>query len=113
MKPFKTTALVLSGLMLATGPANAACNTGSCGPTLVKELYVNTGGQVYVELSDSLSPLDCTPVPGGYLTLDMSLPTSDEVYALLLSTHLQQSPIWVRLNNQSAGCTIAYVQSEK
>ena len=90
----------------------AACTTYYCNAVLIKALYVEAGGQAHVGLDTPLTPLNCASVGGAYLTLNHT-PGSEKLYSLLLTAHQQQSPVDVRINEGSTGCTLAYVVSQK
>jgi len=114
MNAWKSAALaVCTAAMILSGPANAACGASSCGPTLITKLYVNATNQAFVQVAENLSPLNCTPEGGALFTLDLTQPSAEELYALLLSAHLQRTPLLIRLDDNSPGCTIAYAVSEQ
>jgi hypothetical protein len=106
--------LVMAAGSLAATPASAAptCGPNYCDAVLVKQLYVEASGNVYLKTDGPQGSLTCTQVGGVYMTLASSA-TNQPIYSLLLTAHIQQMPVLIRLVDNSAGCTIAYVTSVK
>jgi hypothetical protein len=110
----RLTAAVIGAASLAAAPASAAptCGPNYCDAVLVKQLYVEASGNVYLKTDGPQGSLTCTQVGGVYMTL-VSSATNQPIYSLLLTAHIQQMPVLIRLVDNSAGCTIAYVTSVK
>jgi hypothetical protein len=106
--------LVMAAGSLAATPASAAptCGSNYCDAVLVKQLYVEASGNVYLKTDGPQGSLTCTLVSGVYMTLSPSA-TNQPIYSLLLTAHIQQMPVLIRLVDNSAGCMISYVTSVK
>lgn len=102
----------LTGLLLtlAAQPANAECSATGCENARILQLYTEANGNIYVQLSGTMSNLNCTRVSGVYVTLQ-PIGRFKEIYATLLATQIADRTLHVRINDGSAGCTIAYVNS--
>ena len=102
----------LLSLLPASALAAGNCGPGICDAAFVKKLYVVTDGTTYIQTDKVQTSLNCTQAGGVYITL---LPSaqSQQIFALLLTAHMQQTPVAIRINESSAGCTIAYVTSDK
>lgn len=94
-----------------SSPAWAVCNATNCPDVIVQLLYPSTDGKAYVKIDASLTPLNCTPLAGGYLSLLRSDQNSDWIYATLLTAVTANGGKLanVRIVEGSAGCVIAYV----
>lgn len=107
------------GLALSTGiavafaaqVASAECSATSCDNARVLQLYTEANGNVYVQLSGTMSNLNCTLVSGVFVTLLSTASRFKEVYANLLAAQLTDRSLSVRIDTGSSGCTIAYVNS--
>lgn len=108
MKLRRIACAFLAGL---SSPAWAACGTNACGNVTITRLWAGTEGKVYVQISDSLAPLDCTPLNSEYMTLLRSDTNSDWIYATLLTslTAAAGKLERIRIVEGSSGCTISYV----
>lgn len=93
--------------------AIAACGAGSCENVIVKTIYVQSNGNVLVEVDADSSSLNCTRVSDVFMTLQTSDANADMIYSMLLSTQAAGRPIArLRIVEQSADCRISYaVQS--
>jgi hypothetical protein len=102
-----------TGLLLAsaTHVAGAECSAASCDNARILQLYTRADGDVYVQLSGTISNLNCTLVSGGFVTLESTASRFKEIYANLLAAHLADRSLSVRINTGSSGCTIAYIVS--
>lgn len=108
-----------AGIALATGLAlvsaaqlaSAECSATACENARILQLYTEANGNVYVQLSGTMSNLNCTLVSGTFATLSPSASRFNEIYASLLAAHLSDHPVYVRINTGSSGCTIAYMVS--
>lgn len=101
----------LLGATIPTATVAASCNTYYCDKIVLKTLYVDSNGNAFVATDTPISSLNCTP-NGSYLMLPHAT-GSEEIYSLLLMAHQQLTPISIRINIGSNGCTINYVVSEK
>lgn len=98
-------------------PAMAAtCGSDSCTGTIAR-VYVTSyslpGGlttpTVYVSMAGGSPGLTCTLVSGLYFTLPSSQLGYAEQYNLLLQAKTTNTPVIIRANSYSSGCTINYV----
>lgn len=107
-------AAIIAAASLVATPASTAptCGPNYCDAVLVKQFYVEASGNVYLKTDGPHGALTCTLVGGVYMTLAPSA-TNQPIYSLLLTAHIQQMPVLIRLVDNSAGCTIAYVTSVK
>jgi hypothetical protein len=94
-------------LVLAAQLAGAECTAPSCVNARVLQLYTEANGNVYVQLSGTMSNLNCT-LTSGFVTLLATGSRFKEIYGSLLAAQLADRPVTVRINEGSAGCTIAY-----
>jgi len=108
MKKFSV--LTIASLLLAPITALASCSSTACDTTLTK-VYPSPlgGGVVYVQVSEPVTALNCTRVPGEFMSLKSTHPLFKESYALLLSSLQAKSPVRVRIVEGSADCEIVYV----
>jgi len=91
--------------------AGAECTPTGCADARVLQLYTEANGNVYVQLSGTMSNLNCTLVSGIFVTL---VPTSSrfkEIYANLLAAQLTDRTLSVRIADGSSGCAISYINS--
>jgi hypothetical protein len=86
----------------------AECSAPSCTDARVLVLYTEANGNVYVQLSGTMSNLNCTLV-SGFITLTATSSRFKEIYASLLAAQLSDRLVSVRINDGSAGCTVAYI----
>lgn len=106
---------ILAALMLCAAPAMAECGTNGCFDVRITKLYPQTQGDVLIETDGNATLLGCTPAAGSYITLKISAPDSpyfgqqQAVYALVLSSFLQNRVVSLRTANSSVGCTVDYV----
>ena len=103
-------AAVSSTLLALTAPAFGACLPAACIGEKITQLYISTDGSVYIQTTGDMSQLNCTLASGVSMTLDMSLPGSEAIYALLLSLRLTDQPLGqIRIVDGSNGCDVMYV----
>ena len=101
--------LGLSGILLPSS-AIAACGTYACDNVNLKTIHVEASGNIYVEIHEDTTSLNCTRVSGRYMTLRASDANADKIYAMLLSAQAAGKPIGrVRISEQTTDCRIAYV----
>lgn len=105
---FKQVVIPLVALLMAN-VARAECGTYYCDGARIIGMTTAAAGQVYVQVSGTVANLNCSPLPGGYLTLVPANPGFDRIYAVLLAHQLGDKPLMVRIDEGSAGCTISYV----
>lgn len=93
-----------------SSPAWATCGTNACSNNTIVRLYVSTDNNIYVKISDNLTPLNCAPLQDEYLTLRRSDPNSDSIYSMLLTSQAMNRILTrIRIVEGSSGCTISYV----
>lgn len=78
-----------------------------CVDARVLQLYTESNGTVYVQLSGPMSNLNCT-LTSGFVTLVPTRSRYKEIYASLLATQFADRVITVRIDTGSIGCTIGY-----
>jgi len=102
---------VATGLAIAFAAqlANAECGSNSCENARILELYTEANGNVYVQLSGTTSNLNCTLASNTFVTLLPGRARFAQIYASLLAAQLSDRLVTVRIDNGSAGCTIAYI----
>ena len=107
---FRNALATATGLALALiAPlAKAECSATSCDNARVLQLYTEANGNVYVQLSGTMSNLNCTLAGGVFVTLVPTRTRFKEIYASLLAVQLRDGLISVRIDTGSSGCTIAY-----
>ncbi len=100
--------LCLSIALLFTGLVNGECAENGCNTT-IKRLYA-TGleGSVYIKITDSVEPLNCTPRETSYLTLKTTHPLFKEIYSMMLTATVSKSPVRVRMIDNSPICEVSY-----
>ncbi|WP_311270684.1 hypothetical protein [Sphingobium sp. WCS2017Hpa-17] len=107
MKFLRIACAFLSAL---SAPAWAACGTNACNNVTIVRLYVSTDNNIYVKISDNITPLNCAPLQDEYLTLRRSEPNSDAIYSMLLTSQAMNRILTrIRIVEGSGGCTVAYV----
>lgn len=108
MKLARIACTILAGL---SSPAWAVCGTNNCPDVIVQRIYPNTDGRTYVKIDASLTPLNCTPLTGGYLTLQRSDTNSDWIFATILTAITANGGKLenIRIVEGTSGCVIAYV----
>ena len=88
----------------------ADCAGTSCTGVKITRLVVRSGGDISVGTSGQETNLDCDT--DKYIALNKSMEGFDQIYALLLTAHTTEHPMWVRTNS-SGSCYISYVVSDK
>ena len=103
-------AAVSSTFLVLTSSAFAVCLPGACIGEKITQLYISTDGSAYIQTTGDMSQLDCTLAGGVFMTLDLSLPGAEAIYALLLSLRLTDQPLGqATIVQGSNGCDITYV----
>ena len=98
-------------LTFAAQLAGAECVATGCDNARVLQLYTEANGKVYVQLSGTLSNLNCTLVSATFVTLQPTASRFSQVYASLLAAQLADRVLSVRIATGSSGCTIEYINS--
>lgn len=88
--------------------AAESCNSIRC-VAKIEKLYVRTSGNISVGTTQDETLANCTPKSGVYFTLDMSVPNAEILYSTLLSAHLSNKVVNIRISENTDGCKIAYV----
>jgi hypothetical protein len=108
--------LWLSALGVASavfGACGHSLNTDYCGPELIRLIYVDTGGLVYVQPTTALAPAPtgfvCIPVAGEYFVLTPNSANFKQIYAALLSARVAGAPVTLVADPAQPTCTILYV----
>lgn len=85
-------ALCLGCAIAFTAPVvRAECTAPSCTDARVLMLYTEANGNVYVQLSGTMSNLNCT-LTSGFVTLVATGSRFREIYASLLAAQLNRPP---------------------
>jgi hypothetical protein len=98
-------------LTFAAQLASAECSAAACDNARILQLYTEANGVVYVQVSGTMSNLNCTLVSGTFATLTPSSSLFKEIYASLLAAQMADRTMYVRIVTGSAGCTIQYIDS--
>ena len=99
--------LALVGSMLGLGEAHASCTTNACTDSIAM-FYVDSTG-LWMQLTAGLSGLtNCTPNSGTFLYLPKTDPNFAAHYAFLLSVKMTAQTIFIRTNDGTSPCTVAY-----
>lgn len=84
------------------------CSGVLCDRIIIRRIYVNTNGYLYVSTSGTETDLTCTPVSSNYLRISDQAKNYKEIYTTLLAAKLSNSRVTIRATSASA-CTIQYV----
>jgi hypothetical protein len=98
-------------------PAMAAtCGPDSCSGTIARVYVTNVSNPlglstptVYVSMVGGSQGLDCSLASGVYFTLPSNQLGYEQQYSLLLQAKTTNTPVIIRANAYSGGCTINYV----
>lgn len=96
-------------IALTAQVVRAECSAPSCNNVRVLQLYTEANGNAFVQLSGTMSNLNCTLVSGTFVTLLASRSRFREIYGSLLAAQLTDRVVSVRIDDGSSGCTIAYI----
>jgi hypothetical protein len=102
------------GVLLAVSgvsPALAECSVRTCETVLITGLYPDLTG-VYVKTNGNQNLLSCT-TNAGWLRMDINSMPTQAIYSLLLTAHVQNMPLNIRLSDALSACTITYAASFK
>lgn len=102
-------ALLALSSLLAPQIAAAECGGGECHAVKISYMYVASQYATWVSTTGDESLLSCTPNQGNLLKVNPTDSKSDWLYTFLLTAHLQNLTVYVRLNPDLPECTIAYV----
>lgn len=103
--------ILIFGLILGH-QAVADCSGGNCTGVTITRLYVIANGDTVISTSGDESQLSCSAGPSGYIRLTSNSTNYNAAYSLLLTSHISQTPIWIRTSD-SGTCTVTYVVSDK
>lgn len=90
----------------------AACDGVSCTGVKISRLVVTANGNVSIGTSGDESKLSCDSGRHGYIKLIQNHSNFNATYALLLSAHITEHPMWIRTGS-SGECQVVYVVSDK
>jgi len=106
--------LFFLALFCTSSAAFAECAAvGQCEGVTIDRLYLQNN-IIYIGTSGNeqlLKPF-CDPGGGNYIKLLDTHPLRDQIYALLLTSHKDRSPISIKMNIPSTGCGVEYVVSD-
>jgi len=111
MKKILVSVLALSALTISV---NAACDSVSC-TGKVTELYMTSGGTLYVGTDGDEKSLNCAGGVGngGVSNVYMSLKDGDvgknAMYSLLLTAKTTDKPVTIRIQEGTVDCRVLYV----
>ncbi len=100
-------------LLLFSANAVADCGGHSCTDVSISRLIVEADGDAVISTSGNESKLDCDAGRNGYIRLSAESKNYQATYALLLSAHTLESPLWIRTNDGADSCQLVYVVSDK
>lgn len=104
-------------LILLSKVAYASCTATGCEYTsadTLSNLYLSAvDGRIYIPAASNSGALDCTMVEGKYVTLLPSHPLFKEIYSALLMGVASDKKIYLRINNGSPICQVAYARIYK
>lgn len=98
--------------MIFVANAHANCDGNGCVDVKITRIIVNLDGSTVIGTSGDESKLNCDAGSSGYISLDINARNYSSTYALLLSSHTTEHPIWVRTNT-SGSCQLVYAVSDK
>jgi hypothetical protein len=93
--------------------AGAECVATGCSGSRILQLYTEANGNVYVQLSGTMSNLSCTLVSSTFVTLLPGGSRFKEIYASLLAVQMSDRTLSVRIDTGSSGCTVNYINIEQ
>lgn len=102
---------VLSVAFVTMSSADATCVGSACNGERILTIYTNANGDVYVQVTGAMSALNCTLVSSTFITLKATAANFKQIYATLLASQFADRPLTFRIDDGSAGCTIAYVMT--
>lgn len=105
-------AAIAMGLMCAATPALAECGPISCDNVLITTFYVTASGTTFIKTNGNQALLTNCTQNSGFLTLN-SGPNAEAIYSFLLTAFIQRTPVSLRTDNGSIGCTIAYAVANR
>jgi hypothetical protein len=102
--------LILSALTICTlnTVAYADCSENGCYNVTIDRLSVTDLGKILVGTSGDEGNLDCTAGAGVYLQVTNDSVGQNAIYSMLLTAKTTNKPINIRIENDSAGCTVKY-----
>jgi len=116
MRNLERTALVALAMCLPAGVFGAcghSVGVDFCGPDLLRLIYINASGLVYVRPTGPLVPLPsgfvCTPVSGVYFVLNPNAANFQQIYSALLSARVEGATVTLVADPAQPTCTIMYV----
>jgi hypothetical protein len=98
-------------LTFAAQLAGAECGATGCDNARVLQLYTEANGNVHVQLSGTMSNLNCSLVSATFVTLQPTAARFSQIYASVLAAQLTDRLLSVRIATGSSGCTIEYINS--
>lgn len=98
--------------LLAVNVAYADCADWNCTNVQITRMYVTANGNTMVGTSGDESQLSCDAGGAGYIFLSPTASNYDSTYALLLTAHTTEHPVWIRTSKIGA-CEVMYVVSDK
>ena len=101
--------LVTSLFFVATPVTAGTCDSNLC-VAKVKKLYPHENGNIYIQADGDMSSLDCTLNQGVFMVLEKTHSLHSEIYSMLLSAHIAQKDVTMRISNGSANCKVVYTQ---
>lgn len=110
MKKLIAASLAIAAL-LTPQIAGAECGGGECHAVKISYMYVDSYAATWISTTGNESQLSCTPNQGNLLKINPTDPKSDWLYTFLLTAHLQNLTVYVRLNPSLTECTVAYITS--
>lgn len=101
--------LLLCICLLATSfYSQSQCSKVGCNAP-ISILYVNNNNNIYVGTTADETKANCSPVANVYFTLKADAQNKKEIYATLLAAYMAKKKIFLRVNEGTEGCEIAYI----
>ncbi len=105
--------LLLLALISLGSHTFADCSEIACsgiGSEVIKSVYPNSSGHIYLQANIGKENLDCTLVEGHYMVLQSDHPVFEEAYSTVLTALVSQKTLTVRIKTGSPNCEVSYVR---
>lgn len=94
--------------------AVASCDSTACNDEYIQQFRTDAAGNVLIDTTGNESALGCTLYGGVYISLNMSDPNAQLIYATLLTAMTQEKRVnRIRIVSGSANCAISYIWMDK
>ena len=103
---------ILMALLLVPSVSFATCDSKGCNG-LIERLYIKESGEVLIGMSGDETKLNCSAVADVYLSLPYETNGYQSIYSALLAAQISNSKIFLRVNEGTERCSLAYVTIDK